>query len=256
MTETKMILCGACGRMGINIAEFVKDDPGVKIVAGVDVSQSYAGCSFPIYGSISDVKESADVIVDFSHHSVLSGILEYAVKNHVPAVIATTGHNDAEMELMRGAAKTVPVFFSRNMSVGITLLIELAKKSAAALGSKFDIEIVEEHHNKKLDAPSGTALMIADAINDSQNGRFSYTFDRHSERRERDSDEIGIHSVRGGSIVGEHQVIFAGNSEVVRLSHSAGSRMVFAEGAIRAAKFLPGKAPGLYSMTDIVKEVI
>lgn len=256
MTETKIILCGACGRMGVNIAEFVKDDPAAKIVAGVDVSAPYAGCTFPVYSSIADVKESADVIIDFSHHSVLAGILDYATANHVPAVIATTGHNDGEMELMYNAAKTVPVFFSRNMSVGITLLIELAKKSAAALGSKFDIEIVEEHHNKKLDAPSGTALMIADAINDSQNGRFSYTFDRHSERRERDSDEIGIHSVRGGSIVGEHEVIFAGNSEIVRLSHSAGSRMVFAEGAVRAAKFLPGKAPALYSMTDIVKDVM
>lgn len=255
MTETRIILCGALGRMGINVKNTINADPSLRLVAGVDVNDASAA-EFPIYKSIADVKEEADVIIDFSHHSALLPILDFAKERHVPAVIATTGHTDDEMAAMKAASEFVPIFFSRNMSLGITLLIELAKKSAAALGSKFDIEIIEQHHNKKLDAPSGTALMIADAINESEGDKYNYTFDRHTERRERDKSEIGIHSIRGGTIVGEHEVIFAGNSEVIRLSHSAESRTVFAEGAVRAAKFLCGKAPAMYSMTDVVKEIM
>ena len=256
MTEIKVILCGALGRMGVNVTNAVNEDPTMKLVAGVDVNTDAGSASFPIYKNIADVKEDADVIIDFSHHSALLPILEFAKERHIPAVIATTGHTDEETAEMKAASEFVPIFFSRNMSVGITLLIELAKKSVAALGSKFDIEIIEQHHNKKLDAPSGTALMIADAINEAENDKYTYTFDRHAERREREKAEIGIHAVRGGTIVGEHEVIFAGNSEVIRLSHSAQSRTVFAEGAVRAAKFLIGKSAGMYNMNDVVKEIM
>ena len=256
MKEVKIIFCGICGRMGENVMKAVNADPEVEIAAGVDISDPAHDYRFPIYKNISDVAEDADVIVDFSHHSAIHGILEFALSRRVPAVICTTGHTDCEIAAIKAASEKIPVFFSGNMSIGINLLIELAKKAAATLGTGFDVEIVEEHHNKKLDAPSGTALMIADAINESQDGRYSYTYDRHSERRERDADEIGIHSVRGGNIVGEHEVIFAGESEVIRIRHSAQSRAVFASGALRAAKFLSGKAPGMYSMKELIQSLI
>lgn len=248
----KILFCGASGRMGRATAELVKNDGELSICAGVDLS-SDGTLPFPIYQKISDVKESPDVIVDFSNHALLPGILDYAVKKCIPAVICTTGHTEGELAAMEAAAQRIPIFYSRNMSLGINLLTELAKKAAEVLGVDYNIEIVEAHHNKKLDAPSGTALMLADAIKDAALPDAEYVYDRHDVRRVRGEREIGIHSIRAGSIVGEHQVIFGGDEEVITLSHSALSRSVFASGALRAARFIMDKPCGIYDMGDIVK---
>ena len=223
------------------------------IVAGVDVNASaLAACSFPVYERISDFPDKADVIVDFSHHSALPSLLDYAKKTKTPLVIATTGHTEEELALMKAASSEIAVFFSGNFSIGINLLINLAKQAAKTLGMDFDVEIIEKHHNKKLDAPSGTALMIADSIK-SQREETEYVYDRHTERKARGKEEIGIHSVRGGTIVGEHEVMFAGTNEIVTISHSAASREIFATGALRAAAYLSKKETGLYSMSDLIE---
>lgn len=249
--KTRIILSGACGRMGKAVYEAVAASDDCEIVAGVDICAN-ATLPYPVYANFADIKETADVVVDFSHHTAVIAVLDYAKAQSMPAVISTTGHNEDECAYMEDAAKAIPVFYSRNMSLGINLMIALAKKAASVLGTSFDIEIVEEHHSKKLDAPSGTALMLADAIRDTLDSNTEYVYDRHLERRERSKNEIGIHSVRGGSIVGEHEVIFAGKDEVVRIHHSAFSRDVFAKGALSAAKFLVGKAAGSYSMEDML----
>lgn len=248
----KILFCGACGRMGRATYELTKGSDQYTFLCGVDVAPA-ADLPFPIYPSIDDCPEVPDVIVDFSHHSALPSILDYAVFHKVPAVICTTGHTEEETALMKTASEKVPVFFSRNMSIGINLLIELSKKAAALLGEDFNIEIVEAHHNQKLDAPSGTALMIADEIRDTVDFDAEYVYDRHSVRKKRDPKEIGIHSIRAGSIVGEHSVIFGGPNEVITLSHSALSRSVFANGALRAAKFVIGKPAGMYDMSDVIR---
>jgi 4-hydroxy-tetrahydrodipicolinate reductase len=211
---------------------------------------------FPVYVSAEDFTGKCDVIVDFSFHTATEGLLNYAVKNNLPIVIATTGHTEEETALIKKAAETVPVFYSRNMSLGINLLIALANKACKSLGSAFDIEIIEKHHNQKLDAPSGTALMIADALKDTRDIETEYIYNRQPVKQKRQKNEIGIHAVRGGTIVGEHEVIFAGKDEVITLSHSAASRDVFAEGAVRAAQFIVGKTPALYDMNDIVNSII
>ena len=249
--KTRIILSGACGRMGRAVTDAVAQSEHCEIVCGIDTSYSSA-LPYPVYASFSDIKEEADVIIDFSHHSVVCDILDYAQKMNIGAVIATTGHTDEECACMESAAQHIPVFYSRNMSIGINLTIALAKKAAAILGQSFDIEIVEEHHSKKLDAPSGTALMIADAVRDTLDTDTTYVYDRHLDRRERAKGEIGIHSVRGGSIVGEHEVIFAGKDEVVRIHHSAYSRDVFAKGALSAAAYLKEKPAGFYNMEDML----
>ena len=247
----KVILSGCGGRMGKAVAAAVENE--VRIVAGVDVNAASIDASdFPIYESITEFSDKADVIVDFSHHSALPSLLDYAKATKTPVVVATTGHTDEELALMREAAKSVAIFHSGNFSIGINLIINLAKQAARTLGADFDIEIIEKHHNKKLDAPSGTALMIANAVADERE-ESEYIYDRHSVRKAREPKEIGIHSVRGGSIVGEHEVIFAGANEVVSISHSAASREIFANGALRAAIYLAGKSAGLYSMTDLIE---
>ena len=247
----KVILSGCGGRMGKAVAAAVGNE--VRIVAGVDVNAASIDASdFPIYESITEFSDKADVIVDFSHHSALPSLLDYAKATKTPVVVATTGHTDEELALMREAAKSVAIFHSGNFSIGINLIINLAKQAARTLGADFDIEIIEKHHNKKLDAPSGTALMIANAVADERD-QSEYIYDRHSVRKAREPKEIGIHSVRGGSIVGEHEVIFAGANELVSISHSAASREIFANGALRAAIYLAGKSAGLYSMTDLIE---
>ena len=250
----KIILSGCGGRMGRAITEMVAETEDCKIVAGIDINASALGsvCAFPVYSSISDFDGVADVIIDFSHHSALPSLLDYAVSTSTPIVVATTGHTDEERELMLDASKKVGVFFSRNMSIGINLLIDLCKRASSALGEDFDIEIIEKHHHNKLDAPSGTAMMIAEELKNERGGNAEFVYDRHEVRRKRESSEIGIHAVRGGTIVGEHDVIFAGNNEIITLSHSATSREIFANGAIKAALFMVEKDAGLYSMTDIV----
>ena len=241
--------------MGQAILREAEKDAELRIVAGIDINADSVApaCPFPVYGSISEFPGSADVIVDFSHHSALPSLLDYAVATKTPLVVATTGHTDEEKEALRHASSSVAVFSSGNMSLGINLLIELCKNASEILGERFDVEIIEKHHNQKLDAPSGTALMIADALRE-QRERTEYVYNRQAVRKARTPEEIGIHSIRGGTIVGEHEVIFAGNQEMITLSHSAASREIFAVGAIRAAVYLKGKAPGIYNMSDLINQ--
>ena len=249
---TDIILCGCGGKMGNAVRNAVKEREDCRIVAGVDIATEQA-IEFPVYRQISEVSETADVVIDFSHPSLLSPILEFCrAHNNLPAVLCTTGYNEEQTEEIKKAADTLPIFYSRNMSLGINLLIELAKKAEAVLGNSFDVEILEMHHNQKIDAPSGTALMIADAINGVRAQDMKYMYDRHSQRKKREKNEIGIHAVRGGTIVGEHQVIFAGQHELLTLSHSAQSKELFASGAVNAAVFMNGKATGLYDMSALV----
>ncbi len=250
---TRIAISGANGRMGRVIASLVKERDDCKVVAGIDkITDKYD--EFPIVGSVFDLTEKPDVIIDFSHPSVLDDLLSYCKMNSVPLVIATTGYTDEERGKIVAAASQVPILFTFNMSLGINLLAELARKAAQVLGSQFDVEIVEKHHNQKKDAPSGTAIMLAEAINEELGNSKRYIYDRHSVRQARGRDEIGMHSVRGGTIVGEHDIIFAGHDEVITLSHSAQSREVFAVGAVNAAVFVSGKPAGLYSMSDLIKE--
>lgn len=247
---TNIILCGCGGRMGRAIAEAA--DGSARIVAGVDLNASALSLPFPVYENISDFDGKGDVIVDFSHHLALPSLLSYAKATKTPLVVATTGHTEDELALMRESSEEIAIFYSGNFSIGINLLVNLAKQAARTLGVDFDVEIIEKHHNKKLDAPSGTALMIANAVSDERE-ESEYVYDRHSVRKAREQSEIGIHSVRGGTIVGEHEIIFAGTNEVVSISHSAASREIFATGALRAAVYLANKSAGLYSMTDLIE---
>ncbi len=249
---TNIILCGAAGKMGRVIANCIKAYSDCKIVAGIDLYTD-GSADFPIYSSFDKVTEKADVIIDFSNPALLDSLLLFAKKNNLPVVIATTGYSAEQTEKIKLASKDIPLFFTFNMSLGINLLVALSKKAASILGDSFDIEIVEKHHNLKVDAPSGTAIMLANAVNEALDDKMMFTYDRHSKREKRAKNEIGIHSIRGGTIVGEHDVIFAGHDEVITLSHHASSKEVFAEGSIKAAVFLAGKEAGLYDMNDIVK---
>ena len=250
---TNIILSGCLGRMGRAVCA-AAIERGDRIVAGIDPLGGVA--DYPVYTSPEEIPAdcNADVIIDFSHHSALPALLEFARARNLPIVVATTGHTPEETAAIQEAARRIPVFFSRNMSLGINLLTELCRRAAATLGTGFDVEIIERHHNRKLDAPSGTALMLADAIAEERE-ESEYIYDRHAVRRQRDKREIGIHAVRGGTIVGEHEVMFAGRDEVITLSHSAASREVFATGALAAAAWLPGKSAGMYAMPDMVREL-
>ena len=249
---TKIILSGCNGKMGNVITDIVATMNDCEIVCGVDVADIRKH-TYPVFTSFTDVNICADVIIDFSHPSALDNILAYAKKNNTPVVLATTGYSDSAIEKIKDASKEIPVFFTFNFSLGVNLLVALSKKAAAVLGNDFDIEIVEKHHNQKLDAPSGTAIMLANAINSVFDDNMVYEYDRHTKRQKRSNNEIGIHSVRGGTIVGEHDVIFAGRDEVITLSHSAGSKQVFAVGSVKAAKFIAGKPAGLYDMNNVIK---
>ncbi len=246
----KAILCGASGKMGGFISNCCETDNEIQIVAGVDRINN--GQKFPIFTKFSDINIKADVIIDFSTTALIEDLLNYAVKQNMPVVIATTGYTNEQIEKIKETSKIIPIFFTFNMSLGVNLLCSLAKKAAGILGNSFDIEIIEKHHNLKIDAPSGTALMLANAINSQFQDKLNYEYDRHAKRAKRTKNEIGIHSIRGGTIVGEHDVIFAGHDEVITLSHSAASKEVFAVGAIKAAKFVFDKQPGLYDMNNIM----
>ncbi len=246
----KAILCGCSGKMGGFVAACAEKDNDIEIIAGVDKFNN--GQKFPVFSSFSEIKSNADIIIDFSNPAVLDDLLDFAVKGTIPVVIATTGYSDTQIEKIKKAAEKIPVFFTFNMSVGVNLICSLAKKAAAVLGDDFDIEIIEKHHNLKIDAPSGTAIMLANAVNSEFDDQKHYEYDRHSKRTKRTKNEIGIHSIRGGTIVGEHDVIFAGHDEVITISHSAQSKEVFAAGAVKAAKFLYGKSAGLYDMNSIM----
>ena len=247
----KVILNGACGRMGRAVAALAAEKDDVRIVAGVDVRpQKYA--DFPVYADLFEFTGEADAVVDFTVASALDSTLRYCVKRSLPVIIATTGHSPEQLEKIAEASASIAVLRSANMSLGVALLADLVKRACRVLGDGYDVEIIEKHHNQKLDAPSGTALMLADAASGALPYEPEYQYNRHPLRRTRPKTEIGIHSVRGGTIVGEHEVIFAGHDEVIELKHSAQSRQLFAAGALRAAYFLAGKSAGMYTMEDLV----
>ena len=252
---TNIILCGCNGKMGQSIVAAVEQREDCKIICGVDPygTNNY---DFITYKSFNEINERYDAIIDFSNPAVLCDLLEYAVSNSVPAVICTTGLSTEQVSEIKCASEKTAIFYSGNMSLGVNLLIELAKQATKVLGNDFDIEIVEKHHNLKIDAPSGTALMIADGISEELKKEPQYVYDRHSYRRKRADNEIGIHAIRGGTIVGEHDVIFAGNNEVLTISHQAQSKTLFATGAINGAVFLKNKQPGMYNMSDILAEIL
>lgn len=250
---TNIAICGACGHMGRVIADVISGRDDCKVIAGIDkVTAQYA--DFPIVANVADMAEKPDVIIDFSHPSTLDDLLSYCLSNGTALVVATTGYDEEQTAKIKKAAEQIPLFFTFNMSLGVNLLADLARRATKILGDQFDIEIIEKHHNQKLDAPSGTAIMLGNAINEELDNRCSYTYDRHSVRAKRGKNEIGMHSVRGGTIVGEHEIIFAGRDEVVSLKHEAHSKSVFAVGSVNAAVFLKGKAAGLYAMDDLLKE--
>ncbi len=237
--------------MGGVLTRCIAEKDGMQVVAGLDIADKVDG-AYPVYADPVAVKEQADVIIDFSNPAALSKTIALAKARKIPAVIATTGLSAEQIEEVNALAAEVPVFFSANMSLGVNLLSELVKKAAAVLGNDFDIEIVEKHHNQKVDAPSGTALMLADAAKEGLAYEPTYVYERHSVRKKREKTEIGISAVRAGTIVGEHEVIFGGRDEVITLSHLAMSKEIFATGAINAAAFLIGKPAGVYSMKDML----
>ena len=251
---TKIIINGCNGKMGQVITRLAAEDNDVEIVAGFDINDSVSN-TYPVFKAPEEFFGEADVIIDFSHPASLTGLLKYCKKRSLPVILATTGYSADQKKEMEEASKEIPVFFSANMSLGINLLIDLAKKATKLLEGNFDIEIVERHHNQKIDAPSGTALAIADAIDETLSYPAEYVYDRHSVRKKRKNTEIGISSVRGGTIVGDHEIIFAGNDEVIELSHHAASKEVFAVGAIKAAKYMKGKSAGMYDMNDLIAEL-
>ncbi len=244
----KILLNGFSGRMGAAVLEVCGNGyMDGEVVAGVDIVHSDS--LIPCYGTFSDVKEKADCIIDFSNHASIKAVSDYAVASGLPLVVSTTGHTDEEKDIIRKAAESIPVFYSANMSMGVALLCRMATLAAKTLPGA-DIEIVETHHNRKLDAPSGTALMIANAIKSvRENARF--VFGRHGMAK-READEIAVHAVRRGNIVGIHEVLVSTDYETITIKHEAHSRTLFAEGAIAAADFIIGKAPGLYDMSSII----
>lgn len=251
---TKIVLSGCNGKMGRVITGLCEERDDVKIVAGIDINDTrYA--DFCVYDDAFQITQKADVLIDFSHPDGLDALLSFAVERKMPAVIATTGLSAAQKARLEEASHKIPIFFSANMSLGVNLLIDLARRAAKLLEGSFDIEIVEKHHNQKIDAPSGTALAIADAISDVLTEKPAYVYDRHSQRKKRTRAEIGLHAVRGGTIVGEHEVIFAGTDEVIELKHHAASKEIFAVGAIRAAVYLKDKPAGMYAMKDLVESI-
>lgn len=250
----KIIMHGCNGKMGRVICGLVQNDADAEIVAGIDMSS--ANTDFPVFTNINDCNIEADVIIDFSTAFAVDGVINYAVEKNIPAVICTTGLSDETMELFEKAAEKVPMFKSANMSVGINLLAAILKKYSEVLyDAGFDVEIVERHHNQKIDAPSGTAILLGDAVNEGVGNKLEYVYDRSQVRQKRDRRELGFSAVRGGTIVGDHEVIFAGKDEVIEFTHSAYSKEVFAVGAIKAAKFIKGKDAGKYDMQDVMAEI-
>ncbi len=249
---TNIILCGCNGKMGKVVSGIIAQRDDCQIVAGIDINTSSS--TYPVFDSFENLNVSGDVIIDFSHPATLDSICDYVESTGTPAVLTTTGYSTEQIEKIKALSEKAPIFFSFNMSLGINLLIELAKKATCVLGDTFDIEIIEAHHNQKIDAPSGTAVMISEAIKESLcDSEYHEVYDRHSVRQKRSEKEIGMHAIRGGTIVGEHTVIFAGHDEIISLSHSARSKEVFASGAVKAAVFMVGKPAGMYAMKDLIK---
>ncbi|MCC8046057.1 MAG: 4-hydroxy-tetrahydrodipicolinate reductase [Clostridiales bacterium] len=249
----RIIMSGCCGHMGHVVTEIVEERQDMEIVAGFDVIDS-GDLPYPVFASPADCTMEADAVIDFSSVKALDGLLSYCVEKQVPAVLCTTGYTKEQQDQITEASQKVAILRSANMSLGINLLQALLKEAAKVLApAGFDVEIVEKHHNRKLDAPSGTALALADSVNEAMDGMYEYTYDRSQEKKRREKNEIGISSVRGGTIVGEHEVIFAGLDEVIELKHTAYSRSIFAKGAVQAAAFLKGKPAGYYGMDDVIQ---
>lgn len=249
---TRVIMHGCNGRMGQMISGLCTADPEIEIVAGVDAYTEQKN-DYPVFASIDQCDVAADAIIDFSNASAVDGLLDYCEEKQIPVVLCSTGLSEEQLAKVDEASKKVAVLKSANMSLGINTLMSLLKQAVKVLApAGFDVEIVEKHHNQKLDAPSGTALALADSINEAMDNRYEYVYDRSDRRAKRDAKELGISAVRGGTIVGEHEVIFAGTDEVIEFKHTAYSRAVFGKGAIQAAKFLHGKAAGYYDMSDVI----
>lgn len=247
-----VIMHGCNGHMGRVITDLAEKDNDVQIVAGVDVNTKVAN-DYPVFKSIKECNLKADVIIDFAVASAVQDLMEYAVNTNTPVVLCTTGLTAEHLEIVNNASKKVAVLKSANMSLGINTLMKLLRMATEILAERgFDIEIVEKHHNQKVDAPSGTALALADCINQVLNNEYDYTYDRSTKREKRNKKEIGLSAVRGGTIVGEHEVIYAGIDEVIEIKHTAYSKAIFAKGAIDSAKFLAGKDAGMYNMADVI----
>jgi 4-hydroxy-tetrahydrodipicolinate reductase len=250
----KMIISGCNGYMGRVVARIVSGDPDIEVAAGFDINAVKTDV-FPVYADPMEYGGYADVIVDFSNPAALEGLLSYATAKKLPLVLCTTGHDSAQLDQVREASKKIPIFKTGNLSIGINLIVDLIKRTCEFLGDGFDVEIVERHHRRKIDAPSGTALMLADAAKSALPYDPEYVYERQSVRQPRGNHEIGISAVRGGTIVGEHEVIFAGLDEVIEIKHTAYSRDVFAAGAVKAAKFMASvKKPGVYDMQDLLEK--
>jgi 4-hydroxy-tetrahydrodipicolinate reductase len=249
---TKVIMNGCNGKMGQVITGICKDDPEVAIVAGIDLYDGIKN-DYPVFPSLAACNVEADVIIDFSNAKAVDALLDYCEKTKIPVVLCTTGLSEGQLQRVDAVSKETAILKSANMSLGINTLMSLLKKAALVFApAGFDMEIVEKHHNQKLDAPSGTAIALADSMNEALGGAYEYRYDRSTVREKRPQNEIGISSVRGGSIVGEHEVIFAGTDEVIEFKHTAYSKAVFAKGAVEAAKFLNKKPAGMYDMADVI----
>lgn len=247
-----ILISGANGRMGKKVYEAAIKNPNVSPVCGIDLVSDLSNKDYPIYTAFDCVKEKVDVVIDFSAPASLDNILKYCTENNIPAILCATGYKDEEVAKVKAASEKIAVFRSGNMSLGVNALIDLVKKAAKALDG-FDIEIIEKHHNQKVDAPSGTALMLADAVKEELPEKY-YTYGRQGICGKRDKNEIGIHAVRGGGIVGEHEVIFASGFETITLYHQATDRSVFADGAVKAAEYIVNKSAGLYNMSDVINQ--
>ena len=243
---------GCNGKMGQCITQICAQDQDIEIVAGIDMYDGIKN-TYPVFASLAECTVDADVIIDFSNAKAVDALVDYCVEKQIPVVLCTTGLSEEQLQKVEQAYEKVAILKSANMSLGINTLMELLKKAATVFApAGFDMEIVEKHHNQKLDAPSGTALALADSMNDALEDAYTYKYDRSQERKKRDKYEIGISAVRGGNIVGEHEVIFAGQDEVIEFKHTAYSKAVFAKGAVEAAKFLNGKGAGHYDMADVI----
>lgn len=248
----KIALSGCNGRMGRAITDICSKKENMKIVAGFDMYTAKLA-DYPVFADPFEFTGACDVVIDFSNISLTDQLLAYCIKNRTPVVICTTGHDAEQLARIREASQQIPVFRSGNMSVGINLMMDLLRKCASVLGEGFDVEVIEQHHNQKVDAPSGTALMLADAVKEALPYDAEYVYDRHERREKRPAHEIGIHAIRGGTIVGEHTVMFCGRDEIIEIKHSARSREVFAVGAVDAAVYLAAqKQPGMYDMSDVI----
>ncbi len=248
----KIIISGCNGHMGRAVAELCAGQPDIEVAAGFDILGQPSD-SFPVFSSPSLCHVEADAVIDFSATAALVPLLEFGTSRHIPLVLATTGYDQVQLDMIEDASKQIPIFRSANMSLGINVLLALVKQAATSLGAGYDVEIVERHHRRKLDAPSGTALMLADAAASALPSTPEYVYDRHSVRRARGQQEIGISSVRGGTIVGDHTVVFAGPDEVIEITHHAASRGIFAAGALEAVRFLANvERPGIYDMSDLL----